>query len=136
MTESVIAKAQELAKAISLSHEYITMRVTEDAAARDPKVTEAYGRYAEVQQKIEEISLQSNPDFDQMGELTRELETIQAEIQAMPMAQAMQNARKGFTDMMAAVNDELSKVLNPNYGKETGENCTGNCATCGGHCHG
>ena len=110
------------------------MRRAEDQAARDEKVAGAFGRYAETQQKIEELSLQKNPDFTEMGVLTRELETIQAEIQALPMAQAMQSARKAFTEMMAAVNQELSKVLNPNY---TGEDsaCSGDCASCPGHCH-
>ena len=50
-------------------------------------------------------------------------------MQSLPMAQAMQKARKGFTDMMAAVNAELSKVLAPE------SSCSGDCHSCGGHCH-
>lgn len=135
MNKAVIEIAKELAKTISVSEEYLNMRAFEDAAAKDEKVTEAFGRYAETRQKIEDLSIQQNPDFNQIGELTRELETIQTEIQLLPKAQAMQNARKAFTDMMAAVNDELSKVLNPNYGQEGQDGCTGNCAACGGNCH-
>ena len=132
MNQNVLEVARELAQRILVSGEYTQMRAAEDAAAHDEKVAEAFGRYAETQQKIEDLTLQSNPDFNEMGALTRELENIQAEIQALPMAQAMQSARKAFTDMMAAVNQELSKVLNPNNAQ--GGGCTGNCSTCGGHC--
>ena len=135
MNQNVIEIARELAKTISVSEEYQNMRACEDAAARDAEVAAAFGRYAEARQKIEDLSMRQNPDFNEMGALTREMETIQAEIQALPLAKSMQSARKAFTELMAAVNDELSKVLNPNYGKGTPEGCTGNCASCGGSCH-
>lgn len=136
MNEIVLKKAKELANVLALSPEYIQMRATEDAAAKDENIAEAFGRYSEVQQKIEDLSMKKDPDFEEIGALSRELEQVQQEIQAMPMAQAMQRCRQAFTDMMAAVNEELSKVLNPNFGKESKEGCTGNCGSCGGHCHG
>ena len=42
------------------------------------------------------------------------------------MYQALQNARKAFSQMMAGVNGQLSAVLNPNGG------CSGSCAGCSG----
>jgi cell fate (sporulation/competence/biofilm development) regulator YlbF (YheA/YmcA/DUF963 family) len=93
MNQSVIEKAQELAQVIAKSPEFISMRASEDAASQDEAMTEAFGRYQEVHQKIEELSMQENPDFEKMGELSREMETIQAEIQNMPLAKAMQQAQ-------------------------------------------
>lgn len=132
MNQSVIEKAQELAHLIALSPEFITMRATEDAATQDESMVEAFSRYQELHSKIESLSLQESPDFDEMGELTREMETVQAEIQALPLAKAMQQAQQAFAAMMAAVNAELSKVLSPK------SDCAGDCHSCGGscsHCH-
>lgn len=130
MNQSVIEKAQELAQVIAKSPEFISMRASEDAASQDEAMTEAFGRYQEVHQKIEELSMQENPDFEKMGELSREMETIQAEIQNMPLAKAMQQAQQVFAAMMQAVNAELSKVLAPEH-----DSCSGDCHSCGGHCH-
>ena len=65
-----------------------------------------------------------------LGDLSREMETIQQEIQNMPMAKAMQQAQQVFAAMMQAVNAELSKVLAPEH-----DSCSGDCHSCGGHCH-
>ena len=130
MNASVTEKAQALAQAIAYSPEYIAMRATEDAAGRDEALAEAMGRYNDLHKQIERMSLASDPDFDAMSALTREMEAVQEEIQALPMAQALQTARKNFSQMMAEVNGQLAAVLNPD-GKQAG-GCGGNCAGCGG----
>lgn len=130
MNQSVIEKAQELASVIAKSPEFISMRASEDAATQDEAMVEAFGRYHELHHQIEEISMQENPDFDKMGALTHEMETVQAEIQNMPLAKAMQQAQQNFAAMMQAVNAELSKVLAPEQ-----DSCSGDCHSCGGHCH-
>ena len=56
-------------------------------------------------------------------------EEVQQQIKAQPMYQALQTARKQFSDMMGQVNAELSATLNPG-GSQGG--CSGNCAACGG----
>ena len=129
MSQSVIEKAKELAGVIAQSPEYITMRATEDAAGQDEALQELFKKYDGIHRDIEEITLKKEPDFDQMDALARELEEIQQQIKAMPMYQALQAARKQFSDMMSQVNGELSAVLNP-YGGGSG--CSGNCAACGG----
>ena len=125
MTQSVIEKAQELALLIAQSPEFISMRAAEDAAAQDEAIAEAFGRYNDLHQEMERLSMQQEPDFDRMGALSKEMEEVQKEIQALPLAQAMQNARQGFTDLMQAVNMELSKVLAPQ--SSCGDDC-GGCA--------
>ena len=129
MSQAVILKAKELAGVIAQSPEYISMRATEDAAKQDEQLQELFARYDGLHRDIEEITLQKEPDFDQMDALTRELEDILEQIKARPMYQALQSARQQFSGMMAQVNAELSSVLNPN-GAQGG--CSGNCAGCAG----
>ena len=129
MSQAVIEKARELAGVIAQSPEYIAMRATEDAAGQDTQLQELFKKYDGIHREIEEITLKKEPDFDQMDALARELEEVQQQIKAMPMYQALQSARKQFSDMMGQVNAELSSVLNPN-GSQGG--CSGNCAARGG----
>lgn len=129
MNQAVIERAQALAAEIAHSPEYISMRAAEVAAAQDEEIVAAYARYNEAHQRIEDISMQETPDFDQMGALTREMEEIQEEIKNFPLAKAMRQARNAFTAMMQQVNSELSKVLSPGSA-----GCSGDCSGCGGHC--
>ena len=129
MSQQVIEKAQELAGVIAQSPEYITMRATEDAAGQDAELQELFKKYDGIHRDIEEITLKKEPDFEQMDALARELEEVHGQIKARPMYQALQAARKQFSDMMAQVNQELSSVLNPG-GSQGG--CSGNCAGCAG----
>ncbi len=130
MSQQVIDKAKELAGVIAQSPEYITMRATEDAAGQEETLQELFKKYDGIHRDIEEITLRKEPDFDQMDALARELEEVQQQIKAQPMYQALQTARKQFSDMMAQVNAELSAVLNP--GGNQGGGCSGNCAGCSG----
>lgn len=129
MNDQVQQKARELAKIISVSREYLTMRMAEDAASGDPALTELSAKYYEKRQEMEELTRAENPDFEKMGQLSAEMTAIQDEMKQLPLAQAMRKARGEFTDMMNMVNHELQSVLDPNQG-----DCTGNCSSCGG-CH-
>lgn len=130
MNQSVIEKAQELAQVIAKSPEFIAMRASEDAATQDEAMVDAFSRYHELHHKIEALSMQENPDFDEMGALTREMEAVQEEMQQLPLARAMQQAQQNFAAMMAQVNAELSKVLAPQ------SSCDGDCSGCGSSCGG
>ncbi len=129
MDKNVMEKAKELALAIASSQEFIIMRATEDAATQDEQMAAAFAKYEELHQEIEACTAMETPDFERMAKIDEEMKQVQQEMQALPMAQNMQKARKGFTDMMAAVNAELSKVLSPE------SSCSGDCHSCGGHCH-
>ncbi len=129
MSQAVIDKAKELASIIAQSPEYITMRATEDAAGQDEALQELFKQYDSIHRDVEDETLKKEPNFDRIGSLTRDLDTVQQQIKAQPMYQALQQARKGFSDMMGQVNAELSATLNPG-GSQGG--CSGNCAACGG----
>ena len=129
MSQAVIDKAKELAGVIAQSPEYITMRATEDAAGQDETLQELFKQYDSIHRDVEDETLKKEPNFDRIGSLTRDLDEVQQQIKAQPLYQALQQARKGFSDMMGQVNAELSAALNPG-GSQGG--CSGNCAACGG----
>ncbi|MBR4359528.1 MAG: YlbF family regulator [Clostridia bacterium] len=130
MSQSVIEKARELAGIIAQSPEYITLRATEDAATQDEALTAYFARYHEIHRQIEEETLKKEPNFEKIGDLSRELDEAQEQLKQQPMYQALQGARRTFTAMMNQVNAELSSVLNPNGAAAGG--CSGNCAGCSG----
>ena len=129
MSQQVTDKAKELAQTIALSPEYITMRATEDAASQDELLKDLFAKYDEIHRQVEDATLRKEPDFDKIGALSRDLDTVLEQIKQQPLYQALQKSRKAFSDMMADVNKELSSVLNPG-GSQGG--CSGNCSACSG----
>lgn len=129
MNQSVIEKAKELASVIAKSPEYISLRATEDAAAQDQSLSVLMDQYNALRSQVEEETMKKEPDFERIGALSRDLSDVQDQVKAQPMYQALQNARKQFSDMMGQVNGELSAALNP--GGVSG-GCSGNCAGCSG----
>ena len=129
MTEKVLEKARELAAAIAESTEFIALRVAETTVENDEAATQLFARYAEKKAELEAVTCQEDPNFEKMGALTKELNDIRDELQALPSAESAQVARKYFTLMMNAVNEELQKVLNPES-----SGCSGNCSSCGSSC--
>lgn len=129
MNQSVIEKARELASVIAQSPEYISLRATEDAAAQDQSLSALMDQYNALRSQVEEETMKKEPDFERIGSLSRDLSDVQDQVKAQPMYQALQSARKQFSDMMGQVNGELSAALNP--GGVSG-GCSGNCAGCSG----
>ncbi|MBO2517710.1 MAG: hypothetical protein CW338_10680 [Clostridiales bacterium] len=132
MNEKVQAIARELAKEIASSKEFICMRMAEDAASNDPQVTDFAAKYYEKRQELEGLTAAENPDFDKMGQLTKELDEIQTEMKKLPLAAAMQRAQQEFQNMMNMVNQELSMVLSP---EGASSSCSGHCEGCHGCDH-
>lgn len=131
MNEKVQAIAKELAKEIASSKEFICMRMAEDAASNDNQVMEYAAKYYEKRQELEGLTTAENPDFDKMGQLTKEMDEIQTEMKKLPLAAAMQRAQQEFQNMMNMVNQELSSVLSP----DGASSCTGHCEGCHGCDH-
>ena len=130
LDEQLYADAAE--KTDKLSAEEIRRIIERDVAlssGEDRLLSNGDEAVIEVSCLSEDETLKKEPDFDRIGSLTRDLDTVQQQIKAQPMYQALQQARKGFSDMMGQVNAELSATLNP--GGSSG-GCSGNCAACGG----
>ncbi len=131
MSEAVMNKAKELARLIRFSPEYICMMAAQDAAAQEPALEELSRLYDDKRREVEDMTLQDDPDYEQIMAASRELEEIRAQYNAHPLAQAVTQARRDFSAMMNEVNRELKAVLNPN-GPDLPAGCSGSCSSCSG----
>ena len=131
MSEAVMNKAKELARLIRFSPEYICMMAAQDAAAQEPALEELSRLYDDKRREVEDMTLQDDPDYEQIMAASRELEEIRAQYNAHPLAQAVTQARRDFSAMMNEVNRELKVVLNPN-GPDLPAGCSGSCSSCSG----
>ena len=131
MNEKVQAKAKELAQEIAVSKEFINMRLAEEAAMNDPEMMRLSAKYYEKYQEMQDATGEDKPDFEKIAALSKELEQVQLDMRALPLAKAMQDARNIFTMMMNMINEELQSVISP---ESSGSGCSGNCSSCGG-CH-
>ena len=130
MSENVMQKAQALADALRFSPEFILMRAAEDAANQDESLTALYTEYEEKRAEVEQLTMKDDPDYDDLMARTRELEELQAQYAAHPLAKAVKQSRNDFSAMMRQVNATLQQALNPEGTKARG--CSGQCSTCSG----
>ena len=130
MSDNVMQKARALAEALRFSPEFILMRAAEDAANQDTYLTGLYTQYEQLRAEVEQLTLQDDPDYEEMKARTRELEELQAQYNEHPLAQAVKQSRNDFAAMMREVNNTLQKALNPEGTKARG--CNGACSTCAG----
>ena len=131
MNEKVMEKAKELARLIRFSPEYICMMAAQDAAAGEEALEAISREYDEKRRAVEDMTLQDDPDYEQIMAASRELEELRQQYNAHPLAQAVNQSRRDFNELMNAVNRELKAVLNPN-GPDAPQGCSGSCAGCSG----
>ena len=130
MSDNVTEKARALANALRFSPEFIMMRAAEDAANQDEYLTGLYKAYEEKRAAVEELTMQDDPDYEDLMARNRELEELQAQYAEHPLAKAVKQSRRTFAAMMREVNDTLQQALNPEGAKPRG--CSGACSTCAG----
>ena len=130
MSDNVMQKAKALADALRFSPEFILMRAAEDAANQDEYLTSIYMEYERKRAEVEQLTLQDDPDYEEMKARTHELEELQAQYNEHPLAKAVKQSRNDFAVMMREVNATLQQALNPEGTQAKG--CSGACSTCGG----
>jgi len=130
MSENVTQKARALADAIKLSPEFILMRAAEDAANQEEDLLALYRLYEEKREAVEQLTMEDDPDYDRMMDMTHELEELKAQYNAHPLAKAVTRSRRDFSAMMKEVNMILQSALNPEGTVARG--CSGSCAGCSG----
>lgn len=129
MSQQVLDKARELAAAIAESEEYETMRRAEDEASADCALEAIYNDYALKQKQVETETKADSPDYQKIGDLTRQLEGVESTLRSHPQMKRLTSARAAFSVMMSAVNQELQRVLAPEGDGGCG---AGGCAGCSG----
>ena len=131
MNEAVMQKAKELAQLIRYSPEYICMMAAQEAAAGEEALEAISREYDDTRRAVEDMTLAEEPDYEQIMAGSRELEELRKKYNAHPLAQAVNQSRRDFNEMMNAVNRELKSVLNPD-GPDAPAGCSGSCAGCSG----
>ena len=128
MTREIYDKIEELGRAIADSDVFKTMKLARKASAEDPQAVAGIAKYAELQQKLEALAGQKDLDFDQIGEMTRELDAVSESLNTIPAYHAYQQAKQEYDTLMQGVADVLQNVVDP----QIQCSCRGNCAECPG----
>lgn len=128
MSREIYDKIEELAHLIADSDEFKTMRLARKASAEDAQAVEGIAKYAQLQQKLESQMGQKDLDFDQIGEMTRELDEISLSLNAIPSYHAFQQAKQEYDALMQGVIDALQNIVDPRIQCS----CRGNCEACPG----
>ncbi|MBR1607149.1 MAG: YlbF family regulator [Clostridia bacterium] len=128
MSREIYDKIEELGRLIADSEEFKAMRLARKASAEDAQSAVKLAEYAQLQQKLEGMMGQKDLDFDQIGEMTRELDEISTSLNAIPSYQAFQQARQEYDALMQGVIDALQNIVDP----QIQCSCRGNCSECAG----
>ena len=128
----VIDCARALGEAIVASEEYKRMQIAENAAASDPAVAEATGRYLELKGMLDACMREDEPNAELIARYGMEMDEVQRQMNAMSAVDEMTSARQAFSELMNQVNHVMSFIITGEV--ETGGGCSGNCGACGG-CH-
>lgn len=131
--DDIFQKARELGDLIAQSEAFLVMQEKEAQAANDKVLEDFFNLYSEKRKELEELTMNAEPDYERIGELSHEVERIQLDLNKLPKMQELQKARESFSQMMDRVNRILQYAL---VGEEAPEEsaCSGSCSSCHG-CH-
>ena len=130
--EKVLNQAEMLAEAILESEEYITMRLSEQAAMHDSEATGLIAAYTEKRSAVENILADANMNPGDLAKAGSELEEVERAIDANEVLGKMRETNEAFNAMMKKVNSIIRYVVTGEEEQEEG--CSGSCSTCSG-CH-
>lgn len=131
MNENIFEKARELGTLIKDCEIFTRMRAAEEKASNNLDLVSLSGEYEVLRNKMQEMTVEDNPDYEQIGAVSREMEDVQAKMLNLGDMKELQEARAAFTELMNFVNRELQGVLAP---ESLGGGCSGSCSCCSG-CH-
>lgn len=131
MSRAIYDKAVELGKLMAESDTFIALKAAEEAGEKDQELSKCISTYLEKRQQIEEETMKEDKDFDLIAALTREIDEINQQMNALPAYEKLQQARKEYNMLMSGINDVLFATLYP----DNTCSCSGNCASCGGCSH-
>lgn len=131
MNETIYEKARELGELIKESDVFKGMREAEEKANNNAELVAFSGEYEQLRMQIQELTIMDEPDYDEIGEVSKRMDAVQAQMMQNEHMKDLQVARNEFTQLMNLVNRELQGVLSP---ETLDEGCSGSCSSCAG-CH-
>ena len=132
--EKVLNQAEQLAKAILESEEYIAMRLSEQAVMKDSDATVLVAAYGEKREQVESLLADPNMDHGALATAGEALEAAEQAIDENELLHRMRDSREAFTDMMKKVNAIIKYVVTGESEEEEAGGCGGSCESCGGGC--
>lgn len=131
--KNVMAKAQELAEAVSRSDVYLRMKEREAEVERDPAAAAAVQRMIAKRRRVEELLSRKGMDPAELKLANAEMILAEREMNANESVMALKAARKEFSDMMDNVNRILRLVITGEIREEDlTADCSGDCGGCSG----
>lgn len=129
----VFDKARELGEAIAVSEEYAAMQSAEETAMANAEVAQKMSDYMEAKSNVESELAKDQADPVLIASYSQAMQSLQDELNAHELVQAMNMARQSFSQMMTQVNQVLQFVMTGQT-QQPEEGCGGNCSGCSG-CH-
>ena len=127
MKETVFIKARELGEEIKNSQVFKDMTLAEQKANTNPELVSLSGEYEQLRHRLQEISLEDEPDKDKISEIDREMQSIKEKMLSHADMKNLSQKREAFSALMDEVNRELQSALMPNM-----QCCPGSCSSCSG----
>ena len=129
----VMAKAQELADAVSRSDVYLRMKEKEAMVEADEIAASAIQRMAAKRQRVEDLLSQKGMDPAELKLANAEMILAEREMNANESVIALKAARKELSDMMDNVNRILRMVITGEIREDDlSGGCSGSCEGCNG----
>jgi len=132
----IVDKARELGLAISQSDEFLTMTNAKAELDADVVLCEKLKQFNSMQDKmIQLLSDDVELNQNEVQELSREIDVLQAELLENSIFSAYLAAQGKFQRLMTRVNREIAECLGMQSQDECEEDsCSGSCSTCGMSC--
>lgn len=130
----VLDKAKDLGLALCQSQEYARMHTAQMALESDEPLCRCLAEFQNKQTELMEL-LQKEEGSDRLlvAALSRDVESLQAQLLDNPIFSAAVDAQNSFSELMEAVNREIATCIG--ISSESNASCGGSCGGCSGCGH-
>lgn len=127
----IMDMARELGVAIAETPEYKRMSLAQAAVSRNASLQLLLSEFTQKRSAL--TSMLSSLDFDReaMIALSTDVERLQAQLRENPLFSEMLETEQAFSALLTSVDREINACI----GRESDDDCTGDCTACGGCKH-
>ena len=129
MNQEIVKATLALGELLMNSPEYEAMQQAEAAALNDEALQGEYREYAQMRTQLQELTMQDEPDQEQIITLQDDIERVQVQLQERDTMIALTDARSKFDELMNDVNGLLADILSP---EDEDEEDLGGCGSASG----
>lgn len=129
MNQEIVKATLALGELLMNSPEYEAMQQAEAAALNDEALQGEYREYAQMRTQLQELTMQDEPDQEQIITLQDDIERVQVQLQERDTMIALTDTRSKFDELMNDVNGLLADILSP---EDEDEEDLGGCGSASG----